>query len=472
LQREVLRTQGQLSSRFDYDSLGRRTRHQVLRHAPQSLGVELEPVLTKSWKYDLAGELIEKGHSRRGVTRYAYDPLGRILHSVNSLLREAFQWDNAANMVASNMHGGYVKYNRLYTFEDKRYHYDAHGRLASKQNGAYTDQTFTYDAEHRLIEVRTRRNGVKQSVRFEYDALGRRIRKADAFGHTDFIWDGMQLLEERRGSTCLTYLYEPDSYVPLARLDHRAQAANDMPPSSPGATGSDNVYYFHNDVSGLPEELTDSQGRIVWQAHYKTWGNTVTEEWVDAVASDSVQPQALPQNLRYQGQYLDRETGLHYNTFRYYDPDIGRFITEDPIGLNGGINLYQYAPNPLLWMDPWGWCQARNGKLKAVGKDKWESSGGLIYGPDKKFGNRVLHVLAHTVPDASKPKHSVFNVGRRDVLGLVDEAWGMRGAPLPKDPGAYVVPMGRTVGTAGETAVKIVVQPGTNNVISAYPVVP
>jgi RHS repeat-associated protein len=56
-----------------------------------------------------------------------------------------------------------------------------------------------------------------------------------------------------------------------------------------------------------------------------------------------------------QGQYLDRDTGLHYNTFRYYDPDIGRFISPDPIGLMGGTNLYQYAPNPVSWIDPWGW---------------------------------------------------------------------------------------------------------------------
>ena len=49
-----------------------------------------------------------------------------------------------------------------------------------------------------------------------------------------------------------------------------------------------------------------------------------------------------------------RETGLHYNTFRYYDPDIGRFTQTDPIGLLGGYNLYQYAPNALIWVDPWG----------------------------------------------------------------------------------------------------------------------
>ncbi|MGP7975375.1 RHS repeat-associated core domain-containing protein, partial [Proteus mirabilis] len=60
---------------------------------------------------------------------------------------------------------------------------------------------------------------------------------------------------------------------------------------------------------------------------------------------------------RFQGQYFDKETGLHYNTFRYYAPDLGRFTQQDPIGLAGGINLYAYAPNPLTWVDPWGWAE-------------------------------------------------------------------------------------------------------------------
>ncbi|HEV3426562.1 MAG TPA: RHS repeat-associated core domain-containing protein, partial [Paraburkholderia sp.] len=66
----------------------------------------------------------------------------------------------------------------------------------------------------------------------------------------------------------------------------------------------------------MPEELTDAQGELVWQARCKVWGDAVQEEWI--------QREALrPQDLRYQGQYLDRETGLHYNTFRFYDPDVG-----------------------------------------------------------------------------------------------------------------------------------------------------
>ena len=90
--------------------------------------------------------------------------------------------------------------------------------------------------------------------------------------------------------------------------------------------------------------LLDEDGHIVWACSYQLWGKPIQE----------IEHSQIQQNLRYQGQYLDRETGLHYNTFRYYDPDIGRFTQPDPIGLLGGFNLYQYAPNGLTWIDPWG----------------------------------------------------------------------------------------------------------------------
>jgi RHS repeat-associated protein len=96
-------------------------------------------------------------------------------------------------------------------------------------------------------------------------------------------------------------------------------------------------------MSGKPRAAGRTE--LVWRARYKVWGKAVQEEWIQREAP-------RPQNLRYQGQYLDRETGLHYNTFRFYDPDVGRFINQDPIGLNGGLNLYAYAPNPVLWIDP------------------------------------------------------------------------------------------------------------------------
>ena len=106
------------------------------------------------------------------------------------------------------------------------------------------------------------------------------------------------------------------------------------------------------------------------------------------------------------------------------------------------------------------------------GSQTWTSPGGLIFGHGSTHGNRIKHVLAHGVPDPSKPIHSVFNVPRNQILPLVDEAWAARGAVLPGDPGAFVIPMGRPVGTAGETAIKIIVRPNTSEIITAYPVVP
>ncbi|MHC0027065.1 RHS repeat-associated core domain-containing protein, partial [Enterobacter vonholyi] len=98
--------------------------------------------------------------------------------------------------------------------------------------------------------------------------------------------------------------------------------------------------------NGTPERMTDIEGQVRWEGVNSAWGKLLRE-------SES-QVSGYSQNLRMQGQYLDRETGLHYNLFRYYDPDCGRFTQQDPIGLAGGINLYQYAPNALGWVDPWG----------------------------------------------------------------------------------------------------------------------
>jgi RHS repeat-associated protein len=88
--------------------------------------------------------------------------------------------------------------------------------------------------------------------------------------------------------------------------------------------------------------MTDEEGNLAWQAQYKAWGEAI------------LVVEKMRNPLRFQGQYFDHETGLHYNRHRYYDPEIGRFISKDPIGLIGGLNLFQYAPNPVKWADPFG----------------------------------------------------------------------------------------------------------------------
>ncbi|ENZ8713709.1 RHS repeat-associated core domain-containing protein [Klebsiella aerogenes] len=81
----------------------------------------------------------------------------------------------------------------------------------------------------------------------------------------------------------------------------------------------------------------------MWSEKTGVWGEK-GEVYADRISNP----------LRFQGQYFDAETGLHYNRHRYYDPEIAGFISQDPIGLAGGLNVYQYAPNPLSWIDPLG----------------------------------------------------------------------------------------------------------------------
>ena len=97
--------------------------------------------------------------------------------------------------------------------------------------------------------------------------------------------------------------------------------------------------------------MTDAAGNLCWSGQYDTFGKLQGQTVAGAAKRQGAQYQ---QPLRYAGQYQDDESGLHYNLFRYYEPEVGRFTTQDPIGLRGGLNLYQYAPNPLMWVDPFG----------------------------------------------------------------------------------------------------------------------
>ncbi|KPG94942.1 hypothetical protein AEQ67_22650, partial [Pseudomonas sp. RIT-PI-q] len=186
-------------------------------------------------------------------------------------------------------------------------------------------------------------NGKLESTgAYRYDSLGRRVAKVSAVNgvteQKNFLWQGLRMLREESPGQSSLYIYEPGSYAPLARVDQ-----------SEGE--EQKLYYFHTDQIGTPLEMTDREGQIVWQATYKAWGSL-----------EKLEVNEVEQNLRFQGQYFDDETGLHYNTFRYYDPEVGRFVTQDPIGLLGGFNLYGYATNSTSWIDPLGWCSSVLGK--------------------------------------------------------------------------------------------------------------
>ena len=227
---------------------------------------------------------------------------------------------------------------------------------------------------------------------YYYDAFGRRIAKAsDTKVKTKFInskhlktvkyhfqkqktkhtqirylWDGSRQAQEYTDTHVFTTVYEQDSFEPVARLvwlkDELLKAANDEIKNAEREAWEDapelipnmQVYYYHNDHLGTPNELTNTQGEVVWLADYQAWGNTAKVVWRKEkiehlkFSADELQP------IRFQGQSFDTETGLHYNRFRYYDPDLGMFISRDPIGLMGGSNTFAYAPNPTGWIDPFG----------------------------------------------------------------------------------------------------------------------
>ena len=126
-----------------------------------------------------------------------------------------------------------------------------------------------------------------------------------------------------------SYVYEPGTFKPMALLK--------------GHGTTNEVYYYQLDHLGTPQELTDAGGKIVWSAYYRAYGNVIKFD-----ISEISNP------LRFKGQYYDEESGLHYNRHRYYNPNTGRYLTPDPIKLAGGLNSYQYVPNPTGWVDPLG----------------------------------------------------------------------------------------------------------------------
>ena len=338
---------GHVISDFERDRSGR-LRARQRRHASQP---SLMPAAAqKHFEYDPANNLISRREDEH-LELLHYDATGRIIATQDNTQgqRETFAYDAAANLLDGPQPGaGLVVHNKLLTYQDKRYRYDGFGRMIEKRSAKRGVQRFAYDAEHRLIQVRSQKGERETVVNMTYDPLGRRITKTEhdsrgyALGETRFTWDGLRLLQEHRHSQTSLYLYEDDGYTPLARID--------------GVGEHQSVRYYHNDLNGLPEQLTEADGETVWRATYRVWGNTAEEVREPYYIEE--------QNLRFQGQYLDRETGLHYNTFRFYDPDIGRFTTPDPIGLAGGLNLYQYAPNPFGWVDPKGLaCSTYKGKL-------------------------------------------------------------------------------------------------------------
>jgi len=143
---------------------------------------------------------------------------------------------------------------------------------------------------------------------------------------------------------------------------------------------NEQLYYVHNDHLGTPQAITDQNQKIVWQAVYDPFGKA------------TIITETLENNIRFPGQYFDKETGLHYNYYRYYDPNTGRYITSDPIGLAGGLNTYAYVGgNPLKYIDWYGLTPITGTGTPSAGPTGGSISGGtVIRSPGEQFRNKIL----------------------------------------------------------------------------------
>ena len=433
LHREVERSQGKISSRYEYDPAGRLIQHQVGHRG--SGNIAAASVLERAYAYDLSGQLVARADTLRGRQNFRYDPTGRILAAVpgagSHQPRELFAFDPAGNLLDSDeaqvvrqdSHGartglGVIRDNRLRFYQDMHFEYDVHGNMTKRTRGnqkaGHHEVTeLKWNANHQLAEASTSRHGAKQITRYSYDALGRRTSKSDAFGTTHFLWDGDVMVHSQRGGKEALFVYKPGSFVPLASIQ--------------GSKDEHHTYWYQCDQIGVPQELTDAQGHIAWAADYKVWGEATVRtnvrtgtddqpsqrrighgsgaDWNSLAHGRSVTPLPIEQPFRFQGQQFDQETGLHYNRHRYYDPIVGRFASQDPIGFWGGNNFYTYASNPISWIDVFGLapkqlssCGCQSCPLCALQSRADELHGNL---PTRTKGATTTGVATVIKPDGS-----------------------------------------------------------------------
>ncbi|WP_322083528.1 RHS repeat-associated core domain-containing protein [Burkholderia sp. BCC1972] len=384
LHRETVRVlSSKVGQRTHYDLAGRLLQQTIQRSTAPA------PLAERRYRYDAVGQLSRIEDSRKGGTDYRYDPVGRLIEAISPVAKERFAFDPANNIVdpttsteapASRpspvrpestlpVEVPKVLGNLLKAYAGMHFEYDARGNLVRKLTPA-GEQGYEWDEFNRLLSARVAETSRQSQSRYFYDAFGRRIAKEVNGERTVFGWDGDTLAYESDGECGTHYIYEPGTFVPLAQYvsepvlgietpgwenTDRYVPEEDPLQKMPERRGGAALFYYHCDQIGTPQLLTDDDGDVVWEGTYKAWG-----EAREIVARVSKAAGIAPRNpLRFQGQQIDEETGLHYNRHRYYDPSSGRLISKDPIGLIGGINVYQYAPNPIGWIDPLGLKKCR-----------------------------------------------------------------------------------------------------------------
>ncbi|MFO0554599.1 MAG: DUF6531 domain-containing protein [Polyangiaceae bacterium] len=342
LGRERARALGDWKQESEYDLMDRLVTQRFLAGAvPRELEV-------RRYGYDAKGRLTSVDSDVSGVSQYRYDRIDQVLEASTRGLREIFEYDPNGSLarLVEEVEGGGAgagtfrtrKGNRLVAADKSRFVYDGAGRCIQRVEADKGATTYGWDSKNRLREVVSPDGG---RVRFSYDALGRRVRK-DVLGpaselraperrSVEFLWDGFALAEEieSRGSEVRSrvHVHEPGTFLPILQAE------------------GDKTYAVVTDYVGTPKELVDEKGRVVWRARHGLYGNVVSVER----AEDGVESP-----FRLLGQYADAETGLAHTTFRYFDPETGRWLSPDPLGLLGGPNHYAFDKAPTVGVDPLG----------------------------------------------------------------------------------------------------------------------
>jgi RHS repeat-associated protein len=272
-----------------------------------------------NYAYDKIYQLLNVMQGGTKAEEYVYDPVGNIRGSLNL----GTQTYDESNHLAATSAGSYA--------------YDNNGNMLTDP----ISRTYAWDYDNRLIQVVVSGSG---TVTFKYDPFGRRIQKSGPNGTTNYVYDGSNIVEEYNENGVLIAKHEQGQGIdePLAQLR------------------SNTLSFYHADGLGSATSLTDSTGAVIARYAYDAFGNQTTSTG------------SLANPYRYTAREYDGETGLYYYRSRYYDPQARRFVSEDPIGLNGGINLYSYVGNnPVNYVDPEGkqlWYPGMYARPQAVAK--------------------------------------------------------------------------------------------------------
>lgn len=285
--------------------------------------------------YDANGNIQTRTLSG-GTTTYGYDALNRLNSEAGPAKTQSLTYDPNDNRLTDGTGSKTYSPNsdRIVTENGQSFTLDAADNVTQARG-------LSFVWNQRAAQIKTVSQGGTLLATYAYDYKGRRIRKIttaatpQGAGTTLYVYDLYDRLKgefDGAGNPQRTYVWRDDA--PVAIILH-------------GAT--ETALYLETDHLNTPIAARDQAGKVVWKWESDAFGTTLPNEDPDGDG------QKVTINLRFPGQYFDKESGLHYNWNRYYDPRLGRYLSPDPIGLNGGKNLYSYVNgNPLGYADPDG----------------------------------------------------------------------------------------------------------------------